>query len=710
MRKLAVVFALASLASAEDAALRYPATRKGDAVDDYSGGKVADPYRWLEDLNASDTRTWIQAENAVTYSYLDGVAARPALRKRLTELWDYPRTDVPTREAGRLFYRHNSGLQKQAPLYVRSSLTEPASLLVDPNTLSPDGSLAFANWSVSPDGRYLAYGLAEGGADWRTIRIREIATGRDLDDKVAWFRFSSISWTKDGKGFFYARFPEPARGQELSAELAHHRLYYHRVGTPQSEDRLIFERQELPSWFVGGGVTEDGRYLCVSLSNGSDPKNRLFYADLGDPLRPRIDAPIQVILDEDIAELSPIGNRGSTLLLRTDMDAPRRKVIAIDLGQPARRAGWKTIVPQRDNALENVVVAGGKIFAEYLVDVKSKLEIFGLDGIPEGELPLPGIGSVGQMVGREDGSELFYSFTSYLYPATVFRYDIASKSSAAFEAPRLEFDSSRYETTQVFYTSKDGTRIPMFIVARKGVPRDGSSPAWLYGYGGFAISITPGYSPWLPAWLEAGGIYAVPSLRGGGEYGEEWHRSGMKAKKQNVFDDFIAAAEYLVRERYTTSARLVIEGGSNGGLLVGAAMTQRPELYAVALPAVGVMDMLRFDRFTGGAAWAPEYGKASDPEAYKYLSRYSPLQNLKPGTCYPATFVTTADHDDRVVPSHSYKFVATLQADQACGKPALIRVETQGSHGYRPTDKQIAQRADIMAFVFRQLRLEPSAE
>jgi prolyl oligopeptidase len=690
------------------AALRYPVTRKGDVVDDYQGVKVTDPYRWLEDLNAPETKAWIEAENAATYAYLDGVDARPALRRRLTELWDYPRTNVPAREAGRLFYRRNSGLEKQAPLYERSSLADAAKVLVDPNALSPDGSLAFAQWSVSPDGKYLAYGLAEGGADWQTIRIREVATGKDIEDKVAWFRFSSISWTKDGKGFFYARFPEPAKGQELSAELVHHQLFYHRVGTPQSEDRLIFERKDLPRWFVGGAVTEDGRYLCVFLTNGSSPKNRLFYADLGDPRHPRIDAPIVAIVDEDIAELAPIGNRGATLLLRTDLDAPKRKVIAIDLSLRTGRAGWKTIVPERENALENVVVAGGKIFADYLVDVKSQVEIFSLDGVPEGELALPGIGSVDEMAGREDGDELFYRFTSQLYPATVFRYDIRSKSSAPFEPPKPAFDSSRYETTQVFYPSKDGTRVPMFIVARKGVPRDGSSPAWLYGYGGFAISITPSYVSWLPAWLEAGGIYAVPSLRGGGEYGEEWHRSGMKEKKQNVFDDFVAAAEYLVRERYTSSARLVIEGGSNGGLLVGAVMTQRPELYAVALPAVGVMDMLRFDKFTGGAAWAVEYGKASDPESFPYLSRYSPLQNLKPGVCYPATLVTTADHDDRVVPSHSYKFIAALQAAQSCARPTLIRVETQGSHGYRPTDKQIAQRADIMAFVFRQLGLKPS--
>jgi prolyl oligopeptidase len=709
-RAVASAALLAALAAAParlaaESSLAYPPTRKSDVADDYHGTKVPDPYRWLEDLNAPETREWIDAQNALTFGYLENGPEREAIRKRLTELWNYPRTNVPVREAGRLFYRHNSGLQKQAPLYERRTVTDPPKLLVDPNELSPDGSVAFAQWSPSPDGKLLAYGLAQGGADWQTVHVRDIATGKELPDRIEWFRFSGISWTKDAQGFFYSRFPEPPKGQELSAELVNHRLYYHRIGTPQSEDRLVFERKDLPRWFVSGGLTEDGRYLIVNLAKGSDPKNRLFYADLGDPLHPKLDAPVVAIVDEDIAELSLIGNRGATLLLRTDLDAPKRKVIAIDPRLRTGRAGWKTVVPEKEYPLESVTAAAGKIFAVYLVDVKSRIDVYSLDGAPEGEVPLPGVGTVAAMNGREDGDELFYTFTSPLYPATVFRYDVKARSQAAFEPPPPVFDPSRYETTQVFYPSKDGTRVPMFVTAKKGLVKDGTNPVWLTAYGGFAISIQPTYSPWVPAWLDMGGVYAVPNLRGGGEYGEEWHRAGMRERKQNVFDDFIAAAEHLVREKYTSPGKLVIQGGSNGGLLVGAVMTARPDLFAVALPAVGVMDMLRFDKFTGGAAWTTEYGSAGDPQAFPYLRAYSPLQNIKPGVCYPATLATTADHDDRVVPSHSYKFTATLQAAQACSKPVLIRVETQGSHGYRATDKQIVERADMMAFVARQLGL-----
>jgi prolyl oligopeptidase len=696
---------LAGLVLADDPAPRYPATRKGDVVDDYHGRKVADPYRWLEDLNAGETRAWIEAQNTVTFGHLEAIPQGAAIAKRLTELWNQPRTTLPVREAGHLYYRRNAGLEKQAPLYMRADVDGAPTLLLDPNAISPDGSLALSQWAVSPDGRWLAYGLAQGGADWQTLKIREIASGRELADEVRWFRFSRISWTEDGKGFFYSRFPEPPPGKELSAELLQHRLYYHRVGTPQASDALVFERPDLPRWFVRGSLSEDGRYLYVSLSKGSNPKNRLYWADLGDPLNPRIDAPVVAILDEDVAELTPIGNRGATLFLRTDLDAPRRKVVALDPRLRSGRAGWRTVLAERETTLDSVALVGGRIFAEYLVDARSRIEIAGLDGAREGELALPEVGSVTGMSGREGGGELFYLFSSPLHPTSVYRYDVGVRAVAPFEAPEPLFDAIRYETTQVFFSSKDGTRVPMFLTARRGLARDGSSPVWLTAYGGFAISVAPSYAPWIPAWLEMGGVFAQPSLRGGGEYGEEWHQAGMLARKQNVFDDFIAAAEYLVRERYTTPARIVIEGGSNGGLLVGAVMTQRPDLAAVALPAVGVMDMLRYDRFTGGAAWTVEYGSASERDAFGYLSRYSPLHNLKAGTCYPATLATTADHDDRVVPSHSYKFVAALQAAQGCAKPALLRVETQGSHGYRPTDKLIAQRADVMAFVARQLGL-----
>jgi prolyl oligopeptidase len=533
--------------------------------------------------------------------------------------------------------------------------------------------------------------------------VREIATGKDLPDVVRWYRFSTISWTKDSKGFFYARFPEPPAGKALEALLLDHQIHYHHVETAQDQDRLIYSRPDLPRYFVGAGVTEDGRYLIVTLSNGTDPKNRLFFADLGDPMQPNLGAPLVAIIDEDIAELTVLGNEGPVFYVRTDFEAPNRRVIAIDPRLRDGSAGWKTIVPESTNPLESATIAGGRLFCQYLVDVASDVRIFSLAGEDEGALDLPGIASIAGMGGRERGDELFYDVASPLVASTVLRYDIAGKSSSTFGAGKPAFDPSPYATRQVFYMSKDGTRVPMFITARKGLVQDGSHPVWLYAYGGFSISQAPGYRPDLPAWLEMGGIYAQPALRGGAEYGEAWHRAGMLENKQNVFDDFVAAAEYLINEKYTSPARLVIEGRSNGGLLVGAVMTQRPELFAVALPAVGVLDMLRFDRFTGGAAWAVEYGSSQNPEQFDYLLRYSPLHNLKPGTCYPATLIITADHDDRVVPSHSFKFAAALQAAQGGDKPVLIRVETKGSHSYRPTDRQIAERADILAFVADQL-------
>jgi prolyl oligopeptidase len=712
-RGRAVILAVSACALAAGVAkaqaLHYPETRRADVVEDYHGVKIADPYRGLEDLNSAETKAWVAAQNAVTFGFLEKAPRRAAILERLTELQDYPRVSLPSREAGRIFYRRNSGLQKQAPLYVRDSLSAEPKLLLDPNALSEDGSMSLAQWSPSPDGRYLAYALSEGGADWADVHIREIAAGRDLPDLVRWFRFSDISWTKDGQGFFYARYPEPPKEEALSAELRDHQIFYHRVGTRQAQDRLIYWRKELPRYFVGAQVTDDGRYLIVTLYNGTDPKNRLLFADLRDPRRPDVAAPIVPIVDEDLAELTVLASDGPLFFARTDLNAPRRRVVAIDIRAKAPPSAWPTIVPESEHALESAVVAGGKLFARYLVDVKSEVRIFGLDGKAEGTLPLPGIVTVAGMSGRENVDELFYVVTSPLFLPTVFRYDIATKSVAPFDAARSPFDPSRYETRQVFYPSKDGTRIPMFITARKGLVLDGSHPAWLHAYGGFSISVTPSYRPQLPAWLEMGGIYAQPSLRGGAEYGEEWHRAGTLEKKQNVFDDFIAAAEFVIREKYTSASRLAIEGASNGGLLVGAAMTQRPELFGAAIPLVGVLDMLRYERFTGGAAWAVEYGSAQDPKQFPYLRAYSPLHNLKAGTCYPATLILTSDHDDRVVPSHSFKFAAALQAAQGCDKPVLLRVETQASHGYRPTDKLIAERADILAFMAQQLGLATPA-
>jgi prolyl oligopeptidase len=683
--------------------LQYPTTPRGNVVDDYHGTQVADPYRWLEDLGSADTTSWIAAQNAVTLPLLEALPQRARLLARLTQLWNYPRTSLPVEEAGYLYYRHNSGLQKQAGLYRRATRDAQPQLLLDPDTLSADGSTSLADWAPSPDGRYVAYALSQGGADWAQVRLRDIATGNDLADVVRWYRFSAIAWTKDSKGFFYGRFPEPPQGKALEAELRDHQIHYHRVGSPQSQDRLIYRRRDLPRHFVGATVTEDGRYLIVTLEKGTDPRNRLLYADLGDPLHPDLGAPVEAIVDEERAELTVLGNEGPVLFVRTDLDAPNRRIVAIDLRLHSDPAAWKSIVAESTNALESATLAAGRLFCQYLVDVNSRIRIFSLGGKDEGALELPGVASVAGMSGRAHGTELFYEVSSPLVAPSVFRHDVATGATSTFGASARASDPAGYETRQVFYTSKDGTRVPMFITGRKGLVLDGSNPTWLHAYGGFSITIPPAHRPDLPAWLEMGGIYAQPSLRGGAEYGEAWHRAGMFEKKQNVFDDFIAAAEFLVAGKYTTPARLVIEGRSNGGLLVGAVMTQRPDLCAVAIASVGVLDMLRYDRFTCGAAWTAEYGSAKDPDQFAYLIRYSPLHNLKPGTRYPATLVVTADHDDRVVPSHSFKYAAALQAAQGSGKPALIRIETKGSHAYRPTDRQIAERADVLAFVADQL-------
>jgi prolyl oligopeptidase len=701
----ALVLSAAACQTRQPPNMTYPASAKGDVVDDYFGTKVPDPYRWMEDLDSTAVADWVTAQNRVTFDYLDQLPLRARFRQRITELWDYPKVGVPVREGGRYFYTKNSGLQRQAPLYVRASLTSRPSVVLDPNVVSPDGTLSLQQWMPSPDGMLMAYGMSEGGADWRTIHVREVDSGKDLGDEVKWMRFSDLSWTHDSKGFFYSRYPEPPAGKALEAALSGQALYYHRVGTPQSEDRLIYERKDLPTWFINGSTTDDGRYLVVFMAKGSDNNNRLYYADLGDPKRPDLAASVEPLVEDDDAEFYAFGSKRSVLYVRTDRGAPNRKVFALDIANPSPQA-WKTVVPEAKEAIESVNLVGGRIVAQYLVDVQSRLSLFALDGTPEGDVPLPGAGTVVSTGGREDLPELFYQFSSPLSPATVYSYDPASKARTAFEAPAPPIDASQYETTPLFATSKDGTRVPFFLTSRKGLTLDGSHPTMMYGYGGFSVSTLPTYRSDVPAWLEAGGIWVTVNMRGGAEYGEAWHKAGHLEKKQNVFDDFIAVAEHLVKERYTSPARLGAWGGSNGGLLVGVVEQQRPDLFAVALPEVGVMDMLRYDKFTGGRAWVTEYGSASDAAQFPFLIKYSPLQNVKPGSCYPATLVTTADHDDRVVPSHSFKFTAAMQAAQACDKPVLIRVETGGSHGYRPTDKQIAERADQWAFAAAQMRFE----
>ena len=680
----------------------YPTAHKGDVVDDYGGTRVPDPYRWMEALDSKEVAEWVAASNAVTEPYLATLPLREHFNTRLTELWNYPRVSIPIVRGGRLFYTRNTGLQRQSPVFVRAGTTAQPELVIDPNAISEDGSVSLSQWMPSPDGTLLAYGLSEGGADWTTIRVRDIASGKDLAGDVQWARFSAIAWTKDGKGFFYSRYPEPPKNKVLEAALSGHALYYHRVGTPQSGDTLIYERKDLPAWVIQAEVTEDGRYLLIAMYEGAENKNSLYYADLGRAEAPRIDAPIKPVVTVNDAEYWPIGNKGPTLFLRTDKDAPNRKIMAADLANPAP-ASWKTVVAERKEAIENVAVIGGRIVSQYLVDVQSRLLLFDLAGTPQGEVALPGTGTVGGIRGREDAPDIWYAFTSPVMPATVFVYDPRGDGSQGFEVAAPAVDTSLFETKALFATSRDGTRVPYFLTARKDLARDGNNPTMLYGYGGFSVSTLPAYRQDLPAWLERGGVWVTVSMRGGAEYGEAWHTAGMLEKKQNVFDDFIAVAEQLVRDKYTSAARLGMMGGSNGGLLVGAVMEQRPDLFSVALPAVGVMDMLRYDKFTGGALWVTEYGSASNPAQFPFLIKYSPLHNVKAGTCYPATLVTTADHDDRVVPSHSFKFAAALQAVQECGKPVLIRIEVQGSHGYRPTDKLIAERADQWAFAAEHL-------
>ena len=677
----------------------YPETPGSSVVDDYHGTSVPDPYRWLEDTWSEETLDWVAAQNAVTFDYLGRLRDRATLERRLTELTDYERFGVPFEEGGLYFFTRNDGLKNQSVYWVQDGPDGEARVLLDPNTLSDEGTVAVAGVAPSPDGRRLAYAIATGGSDWREFKVREIATGRDLDDHVQWGKFTGMSWTDDGAGFLYARYPEPEGENALLGSNTNHQVFYHRLGTPQSGDVRVFAWPEQPNWIVQAEITDDGRYAIAYAGSGSAGGRRVFYKDLGDPVAPRLDAPTRTLIDDEESNFGVIGSDGSVLFAVTDRDAARQRLVAVDLERPAE-ADWTTIVPESEHLLQSASMVGGRFVTRYLVDAKSEVRIFARDGTELGTIPLPDpIGTVSQISGDDERSEMFLSFQSFLRPAGVYRYDVDTGGLTPFRVPEVAFDPERFETRQLFYTSKDGTRVPMFVTHRKDVALDGSNPTYLYAYGGFNISLTPSFNVSNAMWLEAGGVYAQPNLRGGGEYGEEWHRAGTRERKQNVFDDFIAAAEHLIEEGYTSPEKLSIGGGSNGGLLVGAVMTQRPELFAVAHPAVGVMDMLRYHQFTIGWAWADDYGRSDDPEAFEYLRAYSPLHNLYPATCYPATLVTTADHDDRVVPGHSFKFAATLQAAQGCDNPTLIRIETDAGHGAgTPTSKAIQQAADILAF------------
>ena len=694
-----------SAAPAGAQTLQYPAARKSDVVDDYHGTRVPDPYRWLEDPDSPESRAWIEAENRLTAAYLAEIPARSTIRERLTKLWNYPKYGTPFRKGRRYFFFKNDGLQNQSVLYKQASLTADPETLLDPNLLSEDGTVALSTMAVSDDGRLLAYGTSASGSDWEEFRVRDVAQGRDLSDDLKWIKFSGASWTNDDAGFFYSRYPEPA-DKALTDVNRFQRLYYHRLGTDQAQDLLVYERPDQPDWGMNAEVTDDGRYAVMHVWLGTDRRNRVYYLDLKDAKRPKVTGEVVRLLDDFDASYAFVGNDGPVFYFLTDLDAPRKRVIAIDTRHP-ERARWREIIPQGPDVLDGVQIIHDTFVANSMHDASSRLRLFAHDGRFVKDLPLPTLGSIGGISGERKDDEMFYAFTSFLYPTTIFRYDFKSGVTSVFKAPAIDFDPSGYETKQVFYTSKDGTRVPMFITHQKGLHLDGSNPTYLYGYGGFNISLTPSFSVSMLVWLQMGGVYAVPNLRGGGEYGEEWHQAGMHDRKQNVFDDFIAAAEYLIAQGYTSPSKLAIAGASNGGLLVGAAITQRPELFGAALPAVGVMDMLRFHKFTIGWAWVTDYGSADSAAQFPYLYKYSPLHNIRAGTRYPATLVTTADHDDRVVPGHSFKFTAALQAAQAGPQPVLIEIETKAGHGAgKPTSKLIEEQADRMAFLVKNLGLE----
>lgn len=680
----------------------YPVTATTNQVDTYHGVSVPDPYRWLEDDNAPATKAWVEAQNRVTFDYLSQIPERERIRARLSSLWNYERYGVPARHGSLYFYNKNDGLQNQSVLLAKSTLEGEPRVILDPNTLSADGTVALAGFEVSEDGAHLAYGVAAAGSDWQEWRVRNLAAGKDLPDKLQWIKFSEPAWTHDNLGFFYGRYPEPAPGAELSSANYNQKLYYHRLGTSQSEDTLVYERPDHKDWRFSAGITDDGRYLIISVHQGTDRKRRVYYRDLQAASQDVIR-----LLDDFDAAYTLVANDGPVFTFQTDLDAPKGRVIAIDIRHPERTA-WKTLIPEQTDTLLAVTAVGGKLLANYLHDASSLVRTFSPEGTPIGTLALPGLGTVAGLAGKPTDQETFLSFTSFQTPVTIYRWDLKSNETKPLFQPQVQFNPGDYETIQVFYPSKDGTRIPMFISYKKGLKRTGKSPCYLYGYGGFNISLTPTFTVPNLQWMEMGGVYAMPNLRGGGEYGESWHKAGTKLQKQNVFDDFIAAAEWLIAQKYTSSKHLAIGGRSNGGLLVGACLTQRPDLYAATLPGVGVMDMLRFHKFTVGWGWTPDYGSPENPDEFKALHAYSPLHRIKPGTRYPATLVTTADHDDRVVPAHSFKFAATLQAAQAGRAPTLIRIDTRAGHGAgKPTSKQIEEWADLWAFLVHQLGMHP---
>jgi prolyl oligopeptidase len=682
--------------------LNYPETRQADQVDDYHGTAVADPYRWLEDDNSAETQAWVTAQNQVTFDYLARIPYRSQLKQRLQELYNYPKYGIPHRTGGYYLWSKNDGLQNQSVLYVQKGLTDTPRALIDPNQLSADGTVRLMTGEPSRDGRYLGYYLSSGGSDWQEGHVLEMETGVVLEDHLQWLKITGLAWF--GDGFFYSRYDEPEDGHDLSSRNEGHKVYYHRVGTAQSDDRLIFEDKAHPQRFHTLETTEDERFAILTVSERGQGKdgNALFFRDLSGPESGFVPIVAEVTNDS----FHVIDNIGDRFLIMTNHGAPNGRVALYDPHQPAEE--WKVVLPETADTLSGVSTQGGKLFATYARDVTSHPYVYSLEGVMENAIALPGPGTAGGFDGRRDDSSAFYAYSSFNYPSTIFRYDLATKESAIFRESAIRgFAAENYETKQIFYSSKDGTRVPMFLVFKRGLKLDGNNPTLLYAYGGFNVSIPPEFNPLRLALLEQGFIYASANIRGGGEYGETWHQAGMKLQKQNVFDDFIAAAEWLIGNKYTSAQKLAISGGSNGGLLVGAVINQRPDLFRAAVPQVGVMDMLRFQKFTIGWNWIADYGSSDNQEEFQALYRYSPLHNIRPGGTYPATLITTADHDDRVVPAHSFKYAATLQQKASHANPVLIRVDTQSGHGASSTSKALDTAADIYSFLMYNLGVEP---
>jgi prolyl oligopeptidase len=690
-------------AAAAQSGWQYPATRTVDHVDVYHGTKVPDLYRWLEDDNAPETKAWVEAQNKVTFAYLDKIPFRARLTERLKNLYNYAKYSAPSRKGEYFFFRKNDGLQNQSVLYIQKGIEGKPEVLLDPNSWSKDGTVQLTAFAPSKDARLAVYGVSRSGSDWQEYNVLDLTTRKPLADTIEWVKVSGVAWR--GNGFYYSRYPQPEKGKELSSANENHLVYYHRIGTPQSQDELVYEDPKNPQRFHLLATTEDERFAILDISDRGTGKqgNAVMVMDLSKP-GSRFLPLIPDITDDTYSVLENV--RGE-LLVYTDSDAPNGRVVRIDPARPAP-ANWTSVIASKNEPIDGVGVAGGKLFVTYMKDVASKAYVHNLEGTLENEIELPGLGAVSGFSGNMDDKFVFYNYTSFTYPSTIFRYDISSRRSSVFRKPEIPgLDTNQYETRQVFFTSKDGARVPMFLTHKKGLVLDGNNPTLMYGYGGFNVATTPGFNSLRIALLEQGFVYASVNMRGGSEYGESWHDAGTKTNKQNVFDDFIAAGEWLAANKYTSPARLAAQGGSNGGLLIGAVINQRPDLFRVAIPQVGVMDMLRFHKFTIGWNWIADYGSSDNPEEFKALYAYSPLHNVKQGQRYPSTLITTADHDDRVVPAHSFKYAATMQAKGSNEKPILIRIETSSGHGASNVTKQIESTADIYAFIMFEMGLTP---